>query len=215
MADSILPPNAGRVERALERGVQAGDFDVAVIATLMDPARCPEALLGWLAWSFSVDTWREAWSEQRKRSVVAGAVERHRRKGTRAAVAQALLDVGLDAKLAEWFETGGAPGTFQVAIDTRAARAAGFVAGEELLAEVRRVVDPAKPMSAHFELVVGQHEATTVHVGVGTRRIIEKRQRLLPRGRPTERGTQPTIRTTLDAAVVSVRRHDVTGRDAA
>ena len=58
---SLLPPHRSELELAIE-AVQARLGDVTVpVAKLWDAAQCPEALLPWLAWALSVDTWDTLW----------------------------------------------------------------------------------------------------------------------------------------------------------
>lgn len=94
MTASLLPPNATYQERAVE-GVTARLAAVPVpVDTLWSPERCPAALLPWLAWSLSVDTWERDWPEHVKRAVCAAAFRVHQRKGTVASVREALAAAG-------------------------------------------------------------------------------------------------------------------------
>ena len=77
MSNSLLPPNATLLERALERLInQATDIPVT-IKTLWDPLLCPAELLPWLAWAYSVDRWMDSWPEQIKRQVINDAFVIH------------------------------------------------------------------------------------------------------------------------------------------
>jgi phage tail P2-like protein len=94
MAEDLLPPNSTKAERALA-GVSARIDAIPVpIDTLWDADRCPAALLPWLAWSLSVDVWRDDWTEARKRTAIRSALPRHRTKGSFGAVRRALADLG-------------------------------------------------------------------------------------------------------------------------
>lgn len=100
----LLPPNATPQERALALAT-ARLADVPVpLKTLHNPDTCPAALLPWLAWAESVDDWDAGWSEARKRAVIAASRAVHEKKGTAAALKQAVAALGLDLTLAEWFE---------------------------------------------------------------------------------------------------------------
>lgn len=91
----LLPPNSTPLERALaEAGIPTCESSADIIRDLWDPQRCPAELLPWLAWAFSVDAWDDAWDETRKRTVVAGSLAWHRKKGTPWAVRQALAAIG-------------------------------------------------------------------------------------------------------------------------
>ena len=99
---SILPPNASAAERAIERGLRTHPVDLTPLSTLFDPETCPRHLPPYLAHAYSVDTWDPDWSEATKRSVIAGSLEVHRRKGTVGAVRRALAAAGFgDASILE------------------------------------------------------------------------------------------------------------------
>lgn len=104
MTETLLPSNASAPETALDLAT-ARLADVPLpIRPLWDPATIPADLLPWLAWGLSVDEWRPDWPEDRKRAVVASSIEVHRRKGTRAAVLQAVAAAGYgDAEVVERF----------------------------------------------------------------------------------------------------------------
>jgi phage tail P2-like protein len=88
------------------------------IGDLWNPWTCPPVLLSWLAWALSVDEWDSAWPDEIKRQTIADSLELHRHKGTPWAVKRALEMTGFPStKLQEWYEYGGSPGYFQVAID--------------------------------------------------------------------------------------------------
>jgi phage tail P2-like protein len=117
LMNSLLPPNATPLERALE-AVGARIVDISAPADIDDPMTCPAELLPWLAWGLSVDTWDADWSEADKRAAVAGSIELHRRKGTRASVEIVLARFDQLIRIIEWHETAprGTPHTFDVVI---------------------------------------------------------------------------------------------------
>lgn len=104
MTETLLPSNATAQEIALDLATsRVGDVG-APLRPLWDPETCPAALLPWLAWALSVDEWEPEWPEDRKRQVIAASVEVHRKKGTRAAVRQAVAAAGYgDAQIVEFF----------------------------------------------------------------------------------------------------------------
>ncbi len=75
-----------------------------------------ESYLPWLAWWFRVDTWDDAWTEERKRDVVKNALSLYKYKGTIWAVERALELTGFGPKLTVWHQMNpvGAKGTFLV-----------------------------------------------------------------------------------------------------
>lgn len=106
---SLLPPSATALERRVEAAMsRLADIDVPV-GQVWNAATCPAALLPWLAWALSVDTWRTDWSEAQKRAVIAAAPRAHRIKGTVAGVKAAITAVaqGQPFRVVEWFDAEG------------------------------------------------------------------------------------------------------------
>lgn len=86
---SILPPNSTRIERAIEFAMRS-DIDLSILSQMMDPNRCPEHLLPWLAWAFSVDFWDDNWPVETRRKVILESIQIHRQKGTVGSIRRAL-----------------------------------------------------------------------------------------------------------------------------
>lgn len=153
--NSILKPNATQHDQAIEQAIRIGNPDLAPLLTLMDPDTCPEHLLPWLAWAFSVDVWDARWPEEYRRRVVKDAIPLHREKGTRAGCKRALAALGIEADIEEWFEYGGKPYTFRVVakptLDLIGDPTLPFLS-LELRDQVTRVLKWAKPVRAHFDL---------------------------------------------------------------
>jgi|GEM_PF-1133575 len=79
----LLPANATAFERAFEAiGAARYPLPVDLVRDVWDPDTCPAPLLGYLAWSLSVDLWDEAWPELKKREVCRKALWLHRIKTT-------------------------------------------------------------------------------------------------------------------------------------
>lgn len=117
-SQSILPPNAISAERALEAVLShAGDLP-SDIRIIKNPDTCPESLLPWLAWEYAVTYWNPDWSEAQKRAIVKAAAWQNKHRGTRGAVNRALLTVGFESQLQEWFESSPMddPYTFKIKI---------------------------------------------------------------------------------------------------
>lgn len=156
MTNSLLPPNATRLERALEVG-GARIVDVHAPADIDDPMTCPVELLPWLAWGLSVDTWDADWTEADKRAAVAGSIELHRRKGTRMSVETVLGRFDQLARLVEWHQaTPRRPAhTFDVIVPmvvggvAAGGRRATAAFADAIVREVARV----KPLREHMRLV--------------------------------------------------------------
>lgn len=81
---SLVPQNATPMERAFSRAsADQPRLPSELLGTLYDPMACPERLLPYLAWAFSVDIWTEQWSTEKKRAVIAASPSLHRLKGTK------------------------------------------------------------------------------------------------------------------------------------
>lgn len=103
---SALPPNAARLELALEAVMRDADLEVDY-ARLLDAFACPAEVLPFLAWHFSVDDWSAAYPEAIQRGIVSDAIAQHRLRGTVAAIREALAAAGFaDATI---YERGSAP----------------------------------------------------------------------------------------------------------
>ena len=114
---SLLPTNATQLELDIERELIDAQASALPVPVVWDPARCPVALLPYLAWSFAVDVWDDAWPEARKRQVIASAVYVHRRRGTVGAIRRALEALDLGVTISRWFEHGGDPYTLRAEVE--------------------------------------------------------------------------------------------------
>lgn len=167
----LLPSNATALERAIADvdGTRLLATPTAFIAALWDPAKCPADLLPYLAWALSVDVWNPDWPEATKRAVIAASPAVHRRKGTRAAVEDAVGALGLVARFQEWWEAtpNRRRGTFRVMVLATESADAGVVVTEELQRDVRAMVKAAKPKSRIAEIGVGVQMQGPVGVMAG------------------------------------------------
>lgn len=167
MTTSLLPPNATPLERALEAAVaRIGDVP-APLAQLWDPHAIRADLLPWLAWGLSVDGWDAEWNEAEKRAVVAGAIEAHRRKGTRASVEAVLARFDALLQVVEWHQATprAQPHTFEILLPLAGddVPAGGKRATAAFAAAIVREVTRVKPVREHFRLI----QSLTVRGAIG------------------------------------------------
>jgi phage tail P2-like protein len=94
MGRYLLPPNRTPLESAVADACHA-DISAEPLRGLADADRCPVALLPWLAWSRSVDSFDAAAGEERQRALIRQSIDIHRRKGTVAAVRDVFRALGL------------------------------------------------------------------------------------------------------------------------
>lgn len=144
---SLLPPNATPLERAASEALAQIERVPIPLRELWDPDRCPEHLLPYLAWAFSVDRWDPDWPEATKRDVIRASFYVHRRKGTIAALRRVVEPLGYLIEVREWWEEAltGQPGTFRAVIGVLAR---GIT--DAMFAELERLIDDAKPVSRHL-----------------------------------------------------------------
>lgn len=153
---SLLPPNASTLERAAELLASVRLDDIAVpLRSLWSPQDCPEALLPWLAWALSIDSWSSDWPVNVRRARVANAIAIQRRKGTAGSVTDVVASFGGVVALREWFELDppGDPHTFQLELSLGGGSGPpsdAFI--DAVIAEVRRT----KPVRSHFTFNSGE-----------------------------------------------------------
>lgn len=79
--------------------------DVPVLVReVWDADTCPSALLPWLAWARTVDTWPPGMSDTQKREAIKAALYVHKHKGTAGAVRAALAALGVPSDVIEWWQ---------------------------------------------------------------------------------------------------------------
>jgi phage tail P2-like protein len=179
MTASILPPNATRIQRALEGTLAAIVADIPIpLRDLASPDRCPIALLPYLAWSLSIDSWSSDWPEQVKRARVRRAIEIQRRKGTAQSVRAVVESFGGAVALREWWqmEPRGVPHTFSLSVTLagEGGTEASAAFADAVIAEVRRT----KPVRSQFTYTQGVNVARALGVAGAVRPAIFARLQL-------------------------------------
>ena len=212
---TILPPNAQAIERELEQlsGRLLGFGDP--IAGLWDASLCPEHLLSYLAWAFSVEVWDSAWPENQKRQVLVDAVQVHRAKGTIGSVRRALGGIGFEAEIAEWFDYGGEPHTFRIDAYGDDVFAAGMSIDSRTLALVTSILVNLKPQRSHFELRIGERFDTAVYARAGARGLTRSDLSHDPNPRTRVSSWIARMRIVSRSRQISTVYHDIQPRDAA
>lgn len=165
--NSLLPPNATALERALE-AVTARISDVPIPApAIIDPDTCPESLLPWLAWAMSVDDWDTTWSLRVKRAQVKNAIAIQRRKGTANSVRQIVAAFGGAVQLREWWQMDppGTPHTFELVLTVQGEN--GQSATAEFVEAVINAISRTKPVRSHFDFTQGLQANGAIGVVAG------------------------------------------------
>ncbi|NAX31984.1 phage tail protein I [Vibrio sp. V37_P2S8PM304] len=179
---TILPGNLSSYEHELDKAISYRYRQIASpVATTWDPWNCPFEILPYLGWALSVDYYQSHWSEKVKRQVVADSMDYHRTKGTRGAVEQAVENLGLSAKLTEWWQMvpEGLPGTFVVDV-----YASDTPLTEEIAAELGHAIDNAKRKSQHLANLT-LRARTTAKLHLASVLKVGEHIRVLPRQQKT------------------------------
>lgn len=164
---NLMPPNASALERRVAELAKRIDQIPTPIRDIWDPDTCPLELLPWLAWAFSVDAWKDYWSESTKRQVIKRAVSIARQKGTRRSVEDVVKAFGANLVMREWWETTpkGVPHTFQIVINY-----GGTTVSEAMQNDVLEEIHRVKPARSHFTLSIGLSAKASVNA-VGVLRV--------------------------------------------
>jgi len=165
---SLLPPNASPLERAVEKAVEAVAIPMA-LGDIWNADTCPLAVLPWLAWSLSIDSWSPDWPEAVQRQRVKTAIAIQRSKGTAGSV-RAIVEVfGGQIAMREWWQTTpkGTPGTFEVNLNLN--DTSGAPASADQIASVIDQIARTKPVSAHFEFVQGLQATASLGIKAAAR----------------------------------------------
>lgn len=101
MNNSLLPANSTALERNLEQVTQRSTDLPLSIQDIYNPAKCPAALLPWLAWAWMIEQWDSNLSEEQKRAVLADAFIVHSKRGTVASVKRILKNAGYECEIIE------------------------------------------------------------------------------------------------------------------
>ncbi|WP_198133712.1 phage tail protein I [Roseobacter sp. GAI101] len=212
---TVLPPSAQQIERDLEQlsGRLRGFGDP--IAALWNASVCPEHLLSYLAWAFSIEIWDSAWPVEQKRRILIDAVQVHRVKGTVGSVRRALAGIGVPPVISEWFDYGGEPHTFRIDFSSTDVFAAGLAIDPRTLEIITSILVNLKPQRSHFAVRIGEDFGTEVYMRASARgRLVsEIGHDPVPRTRASDSSFH--LRSGARQRQLSVLTHDVQRRDAA
>ena len=173
---SLLPPNASEIEKGMEAASAVPALPLHPVRAMWDPYVCPEHLLPWLAWSFSVDNWDATWPLAVRRAVVANAILVQRKKGTVGAVRRAIASFGAAMSLREWWQISppDPPGTFSILLSI--ADQEGGAPSAEFVDAVVEEVTRTKPLSRHFTFALSLEADAQVGLIGAVRPCIYARQ---------------------------------------
>lgn len=151
ITNHLLPTGSTDLEKRAAECLQQAVENPILIADLINPDRCPERLLPYLAWTLSVDKWDENWSEEVKRIAIKNSFLIHKQKGTITALRRVVEPIGYLVEIKEWWQETpqGTAGTFKLTIEV-SETGLNAQTGEEL----NRLIDDVKPVSRHYTLAI-------------------------------------------------------------
>ncbi|MDH2998098.1 phage tail protein [Pasteurellaceae bacterium LFhippo2] len=146
-ANHLLPSGSSSLEKRAAECLRIATQNDIPIPHLINPHKCPTALLPYLAWAFSVDRWEEYWPESVKRQAIIQSYQIHKKKGTVSAVRRIVESLGYDFEIREWFvgKKTKEPGTFRLFVELK-----NQGVNSSLYEELIRLVEDAKPVSRHM-----------------------------------------------------------------
>lgn len=165
---SLLPPNATRLERALEAATTRLDALPTPIRDTWNPDTCPAALLPWMAWGLGLQSWQPYWPEAVKRAHLRHALAIARERGTRSGIERVVTSFGSGIAVREWYESDPPrpPFTFDVLLTV--GQFAGATAAD-LQRDIAEEIDRAKRASTHWTLQLGLQASGGINVAGGGR----------------------------------------------
>ncbi|PCI85782.1 MAG: phage tail protein I [Hyphomicrobiales bacterium] len=167
----LLPVNATKLEHALAN-ITEQKLDLPVdIGDLWNADKCPVQFLPWLAYQHSVDFWDADWHEDVKRAAIKNAIYTHSIKGTRNAIENALLVIGITADVTAWheFEPKKDPYTFEVvAWVSKQIKDGVFFIAPDLHNQARAMIDSHKSARDSYVLAVGAKMPAAINVTIAS-----------------------------------------------
>ncbi|MDY4279954.1 MAG: phage tail protein I [[Pasteurella] mairii] len=144
---NLLPMSSSKLEKKAAEILKLATINPIIIADLINPEKCPERLLPYLAWAMSVDKWDENWSEEVKRIAIKQSFLIHKQKGTIGAIKRVVEPIGYLIDLKEWFQTDpvGVAGTFSLTIEVPETGL-----NDQTYSELIRLINDVKPASRHI-----------------------------------------------------------------
>lgn len=148
------------------------------LRALHNPDAIAIDLLPWLAWHWSVDSWKPYWTEEVRRARVRNAMKIHRQKGTAKAVKDVVAAFGGSILLREWWQMTpkGEPFTFELVLTLTGS--SGQSATAEFVDDVIAEVHRTKSIRSHFTFTQGLHTQAAIAVVGATRPVTYARLNL-------------------------------------
>lgn len=164
LKDRNVVASASAIDEQLK--LVGGNIEQPAIYSRIEQLTGPQ--LDHLAMQYDVEPWREYWTVAMKRSVIKAVYTNLSKRGTLAAVKDAIAALGSAAQIVEWWEMEpkGKPHTFTVVAHLGSYEG---VLEDDLQNDLIALIDNAKPVRSHYTLELRD----TLDGGVGTVGLVE------------------------------------------
>ncbi len=156
-------PQVQAASKALDEELRLVTEEIKSLALLPNLENSSDALLDVLAWTWHVDYYRQTFSREQKIKMIRSSVALHRKKGTPAAVENALSTIFPDIQESAWHEYGGTdPYYFRLTTESK-------LESEEQLQEMLDILENVKRGSAWLEgLYLKREIDLPIYMGAAT-----------------------------------------------
>lgn len=160
---SLLPPNATKLELALEKAIYRSTNLDYHIDDLWNPNTVDETFITYLAWSLGVEIWSKDLNIEQKRQLLKDYVSIRKIRGTMAALKKALKAINVDAVITE--RPDNKAFSFKIEISRQNITS-------ELKKDIIMLVDLLKPLRTRYNLNVTFNFTSSVGI-LGTIRATQ------------------------------------------
>jgi phage tail P2-like protein len=175
---SDLLPESLQSEKKVSRCVEAIDPELRAVADNRHLPAVYAAIdtlnsvqLDHVAAQFDVSVWRDSWPVALKRSVAKTLASQKARMGTLSAIKSVLASLGAAVSIVEWWQTTpkGEPHTFTI---TASLGDIDGVLDAQQQEDFMALLDEAKPVRSHYELILAQSASGTVGLPTVARTLV-------------------------------------------
>ena len=173
MSKSLLPINASKLLKNLEKsGLRISSLG-AKNKDVLNPDKLEVDILPWLAWMVSVDNWSDNWPENIKREMIKNSISLHQIKGTKKAIKKALEIIGISGEIVEWWEASPrmTPHGFDITayLNDNINEDADLIIGLDTQRKLINLIENVKPARSHFNFKLGARFESQMSYGVSSK----------------------------------------------
>ena len=173
MSKSLLPINASKLLKNLEKSCLRISSLGAKNKDVLNPDKLEVDILPWLAWMVSVDNWSDNWPENIKREMIKNSISLHQIKGTKKAIKKALEIIGISGEIVEWWEASPrmTPHSFDITayLNDNINEDADLIIGLDTQRKLINLIENVKPARSHFNFKLGARFESQMSYGVSSK----------------------------------------------